>query len=54
MKGNIATLDFGNVSLESEKRALREANDEFYVFHHINDVSWMNGENCVKQRKWDD
>ncbi|MBQ2902261.1 MAG: 1-acyl-sn-glycerol-3-phosphate acyltransferase [Agathobacter sp.] len=40
MKGNLATLNLGKVSLEAERRALRDANDEFYIFHHINDVSW--------------
>lgn len=40
MKGNLKTLELGQASLESERQAMRGANDEFYVFHHINDVPW--------------
>lgn len=40
IKGNLATLELGQASLESERQAMRGANDEFYVFHHINDVPW--------------
>lgn len=40
MKGNLATLALGQASLESERKAMRGAGDEFYVFHHINDVPW--------------
>ncbi len=40
IKGNLSTLELGQASLEDERKAMRGANDEFYVFHHINDVPW--------------
>ncbi|MBQ8822864.1 MAG: 1-acyl-sn-glycerol-3-phosphate acyltransferase [Lachnospiraceae bacterium] len=40
MKGNLKTLELGQASLEAERQAMRGGNDEFYVFHHINDVPW--------------
>lgn len=42
MKGNLSTLELGQASLESERNAIRGANQEFYRFHHINDVPWEN------------
>ena len=40
VKGNLTMLELGQASLESERKAMRGANDEFYKFHHINDVTW--------------
>lgn len=57
MKGNFATLELGQVNWKSEVKAMRDANNEFYVFHHINDVSWDAwGQLCqteeVEKLKW--
>lgn len=38
LKGNLATLQLGHTSIISETKAMRNANDEFYIFHHINAV----------------
>ena len=40
MKANLSTLEIGQASLEYERKNMRGANEEFYVFHHINDVPW--------------
>ncbi len=38
LKGNLATLQLGQASITSETKAMRDAKNEFYVFHHINAV----------------
>jgi len=38
LKGNIRNLKLGGIDINVERMHLWQANDEFYKFHHINDV----------------
>lgn len=38
LKGNLANLKFGKIDVNRERAGIYGANDEFYLFHHINDV----------------
>ena len=38
LKGNYKNLEFGHLDWEKERRNIYGANEEFYKFHHINDV----------------
>lgn len=38
LKGNYRNLELGKKDLELERRRIRGAGDDFYLFHHINDV----------------
>lgn len=38
LKGNYNNLLFGKIDINNERRYLFRANDEFYKFHHINDI----------------
>lgn len=40
VKGNLKNLQLGKVSIERERAGIYGANQDFYVFHHINDVPW--------------
>lgn len=40
LKGNYANLDFGKKDRASEYKGIQGSNDEFYVFHHLNDVAF--------------
>lgn len=40
LKGNYANLEFGKKDRISEHNGIQGANDEFYVFHHLNDVAF--------------
>ena len=40
IKGNLKNLELGKIDINRERGGIQGANDEFYVFHHINDVSW--------------
>ena len=38
LKGNYKNLELGKIDINNERKHLFNANDEFYKFHHINDV----------------
>ena len=38
LKGNFRNLEFGNKDLNLERIRIRGAREEYYMFHHINDV----------------
>ena len=40
MKGNLRNLKMGKINIDRERMGIQGATQEFYVFHHINDVSW--------------
>ena len=40
LKGNYANLKFGKIDRVSEYKGIQGSNDEFYVFHHLNDVAF--------------
>ena len=40
VKGNLRNLEMGKIDINVERAGIQGANDEFYVFHHINDVPW--------------
>lgn len=40
VKGNLRNLQSKKISIERERAGIYGANQEFYVFHHINDVPW--------------
>ena len=40
LKGNYRNLKLGNKDWELEKKRMRGSADDFYKFHHINDVPW--------------
>lgn len=40
VKGKIAKLKLGGISLQKEREGISFSNDEFYVFHHLNDVPY--------------
>ena len=40
MKGNYANLELGKKDRASEYKGIQGSNDEFYVFHHLNDVAF--------------
>lgn len=40
LKGNIRNLQMGGIDIDVERAHLWSADDEFYLFHHINDISF--------------
>ena len=40
MKGNLKNLEMGKIDINVERAGIQGAEQEFYKFHHINDVSW--------------
>lgn len=40
VKGNLRNLKMGKIDINVERAGIQGASDEFYVFHHINDVPW--------------
>ena len=40
LKGNIRNLEMGGIDLNFERAHLWDADNEFYLFHHINDISF--------------
>lgn len=38
LKGNFRNLEFGGKNLKLERIRIRGARDDYYLFHHINDV----------------
>lgn len=38
LKGNISNLEFGKIDINIERKGLKDSDDDFYLFHHINDV----------------
>lgn len=38
LKGNLHNLQLGGINLDSERSHIFGADDDFYLFHHINDV----------------
>ena len=40
LKGNFRNLRMGGINLDSEREHILGANDDFYLFHHINDFSF--------------
>lgn len=40
VKGNLRNLELGKINIEVERAGIQGANQEFYKFHHINDVPW--------------
>ena len=38
LKGNYKNLKFGRIDINNERKNLFRANDDFYKFHHINDI----------------
>lgn len=38
LKGNMHNLKLGGINLDSERSSIWGADDDFYLFHHINDV----------------
>lgn len=48
LKGNIRNLEIGGIPLERERELLWNASDEFYKFHHINDVPFDSNGNLLE------
>ena len=42
LKGNMHNLKLGGIDLDSERSHILGADDDFYLFHHINDVPLSN------------
>lgn len=40
VKGNFRNLEMGKIDINVERAGIQGANQEFYIFHHINDVPW--------------
>jgi len=40
VKGNLRNLEMGKIDINVERVGIQGANEEFYKFHHINDVPW--------------
>ena len=40
LKSNLNALKLGHIDIEEERRQLYDSDNEFYLFHHINDVSF--------------
>ena len=40
LKGNLRNLKLGGIDLDSERKHILGAEDDFYLFHHINDFSY--------------
>lgn len=40
LKGNYRNLKLGKISRERERNGMQGVREEFYVFHHINDIPW--------------
>ncbi len=52
VKGNLHNLEMGKIDIDVERAGIQGANQEFYLFHHINDVPWDAwGELCGTDEK---
>ena len=40
LKGNFRNLKMGKIDINVERAGIQGSKQEFYVFHHINDVPW--------------
>ena len=40
VKGNLQNLKLGKIDVNRERNGIYGANEEFYLFHHLNDVPW--------------
>ncbi len=40
LKGNFRNLKMGKIDINVERAGIQGANQEFFMFHHINDVPW--------------
>lgn len=40
LKGNYKNLQFGKKDRTEDRQGIQDVNDEFYVFHHINDIAF--------------
>lgn len=40
MKGNLKNLKMGKIDINRERAGIQGANQDFCLFHHINDVPW--------------
>lgn len=40
MKGNLKNLQLGGINIEAENKGIQGGKQEFYLFHHINNVPW--------------
>ena len=40
VKGNLRNLELGKIDINVERAGIQGSNQEFYKFHHINDVPW--------------
>lgn len=40
IKGNLRNLEMGKIDINVERAGIQGANDDFYKFHHVNDVPW--------------
>ena len=40
VKGNLKNLEMGKINIDVERAGIQGADQEFYKFHHINDVPW--------------
>lgn len=40
VKGNLRNLKMGKIDINRERSGIQGVNQEFYLFHHINDVPW--------------
>lgn len=43
IEGNKKNLSFGGIDLNIERKLIWSADDEFYKFHHINDIPYDAG-----------
>lgn len=48
LKGNYKNLRFGKLDLDKERKNIYTAQDEFYTFHHINDVPFDDEGNLLE------
>jgi len=51
LKGNYKNLEFGKINVDIERKYLFRADDDFYKFHHINDIPFDEAGNLLDTKE---
>lgn len=52
LKGNLANLNLGKIDIKRERDSIYGSKDDFYVFHHLNDVPFDEKGNLLETEEW--
>ena len=53
LKGNLANLNLGKIDIKRERDSIYGSKDDFYVFHHLNDVPFDEKGNLLETEEWE-